>query len=213
MRSFSLFALVSLAACDAAATDTAGGDTAEDPYAIPEDYRDQWDVEAVSCPEGALGYWTFDGEISGGTLEGQERWFWFFPDEGDGTDCVDTFDLVAEEKATPVDPDPCYSCDRDFAGTYDLAEKTCNWNGYENLLDNDDTETVDDESYKIALMFDLDRYDGVETDVWSFIRDPEQVSQYNDRETAKGEWSGADKDADGHLRWTNKGTCVTVTTE
>lgn len=214
MRCFALASLVCLVACDTTATDTAGGDTAEDPYAIPKDYLDEWDVEAVSCPEGALGYWAFEGDIAGDALTGTERWFWFFPDDGSATDCVDTFSLDAEAGTTPVDPDPCYSCDRDFSGKYSLEEKTCSWAGYESLLDgNDDTETIDDEVYRMAVMLDLDRYDPPEADVWTFVQDPEQRSSYPDRGTVKGEWDGADKDADGHIRWTNEGLCVEITEE
>jgi len=212
MRLSPLFAVVTLAAC-ATATDSAdGGDTADDPNAVPADYADVWDTEAVSCPDGALGYWAFEGEIDGDRLSGVEKWYWFFPD--DTVDCVDTFSLEGDAEDTPVSDDPCYSCDRDFTAEYKLTGKTCSWAGYESLLDgNDEEDSAEDETYEMALMFDLDRYDPPEADVWSFVRDPEDRRSWMDRETVKGEWAGADKDADGHIRWANEGMCIEIKEE
>ena len=207
MRHFALFMLVSIG-CDTAGTDSGDAAGDDDPYAIPTDYLDQWDVESRGC-EGALGYWAFAGKLSG-----TERWFWFFPEDDPSADCVDTFSLDGEVAATPVDDDPCLSCDRDVTADYELIEKTCNWDGYESLLDNnDENDSVDDETYKLALMFDLDRYDGIEVDVWNFVRDPEARDNYLERDNVKGVWGGADKDAAGHISWANEGMCVEVITE
>ncbi|MSQ03724.1 MAG: hypothetical protein EXR71_17860 [Myxococcales bacterium] len=213
MRHLSLFLLGSIG-CDTAAPDSGDSTADQDPYAIPNDYLEQWDLESLSC-DGALGYWAFDGEFADdGKLSGAERWFWFFPADDPTADCVDTFTLDGEVAATPVDDDPCLSCDRDVTASYALTEKTCNWDGYESLLDNnDETDTVDDETYKLALMFDLDRYDGIEVDVWDFVQDPESKNNYLQRDNVKGVWSGADKDAAGHISWANEGMCVEIITE
>jgi hypothetical protein len=182
---------------------------------IPSDITAGWDVNSVGCPEGATAYWYFEGEITADAeIHGTESWYWFFPDDGDATDCVDSFKLDGKEAATPVPDDPCYSCDRDFTADYVLDTMTCNWDGYESLLDNDDQDRIEEEEYKLALMFDTDPLSGEEgaVNVWTFFQDDASARAYNDHGVNDGFFEPEDGvDGPGKMSWVAPGAfCVEV---
>ncbi len=192
--------------------DTGAGGALE---AIPEDITAGWDVESVGCPAGATAYLYFEGEITtDAELRGTESWFWFFPDDGDATDCVDSFRLDGEEEPTPVPDDPCYSCDRDFTVDYVLDSMTCAWDGYESLLDNDDQDRIEEEEYELALMLDTDPLSGDEGDVnvWTFFQDDSSNRTYHDHGVNEGVFV-PEVDVNGHgtLTWVSpEALCVEI---
>jgi len=216
MRSLS-FSLLLAAACsgEAAGSDTADSGEAGALADVPEDVTAGWDVESVGCPEGATAYWYFEGEITDDAeIHGTERWFWFFPEDNAQEDCVDKFAIDGNEAATPVPDDPCYSCDRDFTADYVLDSQTCAWDGYESLLDNDDTDRIDEEEYKLALMFDTDPLGGEEGDVnvWTFFRDDASSRAYNDHGVNDGNFVPEDGvDGPGTMTWVSpEALCIEI---
>lgn len=218
MRPLSFLPL--LAACTGAPEETAAEDSGPEGALaeVPEDLTEGWDIESVSCPQGATAYWFFSGEItSDAEIRGTERWFWFFPEDNAAPDCVDSFVIDGKEAATPVPDDPCYSCDRDFTADYVLDSQTCTWDGYESLLDNDDTDRIDEEEYKLALMLDTDPLGGeaTETNVWTFVRDDASLQSYNDRGVQDGFFVPDDGvDGPGALTWVSReGLCVEIKEE
>ena len=208
--------ILALLACDAADSAADSTDSGGEASIAPAEYADGWDTDALSCSEGAIAYWAFEGEIDASShLTGAETWYWFFPDEGSATDCADTFTLAGDEGESPVPDAPCNSCDRSFTLGYDEDPDrvTCNWDGYENLLDNDETDRIDEESYTMALMLDTDPLGGDPGDVnvWSWIKDDFSPTQWNDRPLATGSFGGDDVAAEGSLKWAiPDGICVTI---
>jgi hypothetical protein len=209
--------LVLLAACTDGGESGNSDDTGEAGALsdIPADITAGWDVESVGCPEGATAYWYFEGEITADAeIHGTEAWYWFFPDEGDATDCVDRFALDGVEEPTPVPDDPCLSCDRDFTAHYVLDSTECNWDGYESLLDNDDTDRIEEEEYVLALMFDTDPLGGEEgeVNVWTFFRDDTSNRTYNDHGINDGFFVPDDgMDGPGKMTWVARdGLCIEV---
>lgn len=211
------FSLLLAAACtgEAAEGDTADSGGTGALADLPEDVTAGWDVESVGCPEGATAYWYFEGEITADAeLHGTERWFWFFPEDNSMPDCIDSFDVDGNEAATPVPDDPCYSCDRDFTADYVLDSQTCSWDGYESLLDNDDTDRIDEEEYTLALMFDTDPLGGEEGDVnvWTFFQDDASNRAYNDHGVNDGFFVPEDGvDGPGQMTWVSReALCIEI---
>ena len=209
------------AGCTGGSTDTADSaveDEGKNPVA-PNEYEDAWDVDAVSCPAGAMVYWAFDGAIAdNGNIVGEETWYWFFATEGSAGDCSDTFSIDGVEADTPYADDPCNTCDRDF--TTDMVENESKHgctqfaDGYENLLDDDDVDRIDGEAYELLLMLDTDPLGGEAGDVqvWTFVQDDQAKKSYNDRTLGIGTFTPDDDvDGPGALRYASDGLCVTIT--
>jgi hypothetical protein len=197
-----------------------GGDdtgTANHPIA-PDTYEGDWDIESLGCDDATV-YWAFTGSIDAdGRLAGEETWYWFFAEEGWDADCADTFDLDAVEEPTPIEDDPCLSCDRDFTASYVLNEdkRGCNIDGYESLLDNDTRDRIDEESYTLAIMLDTNPLGGDEGDVnvWSYAQDDVSETTWNDRGIGLGTFTpetAGDVAGPGTLTWARQdGLCVTI---
>lgn len=139
-----------------AGDDTGSGDTGYGPNPIvPDAYADLWDVDASSCEDAdAIVYLAFEGEIDdAGHFSGREGRYWFFAEEGWEDDCVDTFTADADESDTNWQEDPCSGCDREFTGTWKLADEDrgCGGFDYEDFFDNDD---VAKDNYNIIVMLD-----------------------------------------------------------
>jgi hypothetical protein len=190
------------------------------PYAhpiVPEAYRDAWDVDSITC-EDVIYYWAFEGSISDtGAITGTESYYWFFSDEGAETDCKDSFSLAGQEESTPISDDPCISCDRDLTATLAMTEATCNWQGYEDLFDNDDEDRIEEEVYTVALM--LDAFDGVsgelldQLNTWGFFQDDVSSRSWIQRPISVGTYAPTGSDVRGaaSLTWASDGICVNVT--
>ena len=216
-----MVAVLTLLACkgdNGNAKDDTSGNGGED-YAhplVPEAYRDSWDVDSVGC-EDAIFYWAFEGSIDeAGSLSGEEAFYWFFPDDGGATDCRDAFEVTAVEEPTPVEPDNCYSCDRDFTAKWKGADFTCNWDDYENQFDDDSRDRIDGEKYNLALMIDSDNGMGEmleQANVWSYAQDDVDPDKWISRVISVGTFtpSGDDIRGPGTLVWAiNEGQCVTI---
>ncbi|MDP2316259.1 MAG: hypothetical protein Q8P41_25395 [Pseudomonadota bacterium] len=190
------------------------------PYA-PDQYEDTWDIDSLGCDDATL-YWAFDGAIAAdGTLSGEETWYWFFSDEGWDTDCADTFDLSAVEEPTPIESDACNSCDRDFTASYVLNEdkRTCPFDGYENLLDNDDVDRIDAEAYTLAVMLDTNPLgaDPGEVTTWMYAQDDRDEAEWIDRGLSTGTMTPETADdytGPGAIAWARQeGLCITIEEE
>lgn len=223
-----LFPLSLVLACTATSSteDSAGADTASSTSAgvhpiAPDEYESDWDLESTGCDDVVI-HWAFDGSVDAdGRLEGKESWYWFFAAEGWDGDCVDTFTVTAIEEPTPIENDACNSCDRDFTATYEMSgdDRTCAIDGYESLLDNDDTDRIEEEIYTFALMFDTDPLGGEPGDlnVWSYVQDDRSDNEWIDRTTSLGGFApseGDDYDGPGDVTWSlDDGFCVTMIEE
>ncbi|GDX81489.1 hypothetical protein LBMAG42_33000 [Deltaproteobacteria bacterium] len=195
-------------------------DEGKNPVA-PNEYEDAWDIDALTCPDGAMVYWAFDGAIDdNGGIKGEETWYWFFAAEGSAGDCSDTFSINGEEGETKYTNDPCNTCDRDF--TTDMVEDESKHrctqfaDGYENLLDNDDVDRIDEEAYQLLLMLDTDPLGGEAGDVqvWTFVQDDQSNRDFNDRSLGIGTFTPEDGvDGPGDLTYASDGLCVTITEE
>ena len=216
VRSLPLFALV---ACGtAASTDSSGsGDTGTS--LAPDEYADIWDTESAGCPDGATVYWAFEGNIDDNSkLVGEETWYWFFAGGGVGN-CSDTFDISGKKATNPVADDPCNSCDRDFTADMVLNEdkQGCTQiDGYESLLDNDETDRIEEEAYELALMLDTNPLGGDpgEAQIWTYVMD-DQGKGWIDRSIGRGMFT-PDTEGDvagpGALTWARTdGMCITIT--
>lgn len=184
---------------------------------VPEQYRGLWDEDSYNC-EDVVYYWAFEGSIDdAGQISGTESWYWFFADEGAATDCKDVFTVSGAEATTPVSDDPCFTCDRDMTATWTLTEQNCNWDGYENLFDNDDTDRIDEEVYQLALMLDADDGSGGLLDqmnVWAFVQDDQSSRSWNMRPISVGNYAptGSDTRGAATVDWAiGDGACVDVT--
>jgi hypothetical protein len=222
-RSLPLLVLAACTGAGAGATDSSG-DTAENnghPLA-PDKYEDAWDIESTACPdtsdgEGATIYWAFEGSISdSGKITGEETWYWFFAADGWDADCADTFDISGKKATNPVSDDPCNSCDRSFTADMTLNEdkRGCTMvDGYESLLDNDDKDRIDEESYDLALLLDMDPLGGDEGEIqlWSYVQD-DQGAGWIERSIGRGTFApddGEDTMGPGTLSWARSdGMCV-----
>ncbi len=209
--------LLLFAACSGgkpAADDSATSATDYEHALVPEQYRGSWDVESANC-EDAIFYWAFEGGVDeGGNLSGKESWYWFFADEGSGTDCVDVFDVSGQEEDTFLET-PCFSCDREFTATWTLGETGCSWDGYENLLDNDDTDRIDEEEYEFIFLLDSHNGDELlpQMNVWSYVQDDQSRGSYNDRAISIGTYAptGSDSMGAADLDWAiGDGVCITI---
>lgn len=218
--------LLLLAGCDLAgpgATDSAG-DTAENqghPLA-PDLYEDSWDIDAAACADGAMVYWAFDGEIdSSGKIKGEETWYWFFAGNDWDGDCADTFDISGKKATDPVSDDPCNTCDRSFTADMTMNEdkRTCSTiAGYEDLLDNDDKDRIEEEDYDLALLLDMNPLGGDPGDIqlWSYVKD-DLGAGWIERSIGLGAFAAeteGDTEGAGAIGWARSdGMCVTFKEE
>lgn len=202
---------------DEAATDTAAEGPGPNPI-VPEQYELLWDLNAVGCEdEGAIVYFAFEGTIdAAGDLSGRETWYWFHSGEGWEGDCADTFDVRGEAGELNWDDAPCSGCDRAFIADWVLDEGTrqCSY-GYESLLDDDDTDRIDEEAYTVALEMDPLSPGGnvnAQNLVFSWTQDDRNSNSYNARPQARGTYTPLDE-ADfagaADVTWTvSSGVCV-----
>lgn len=220
----SSFLLLALFACGEKTADDSVATSAEEGHPlVPEQYADSWDIESLGCDDVTV-YWAFEGEIeSSGALSGKETWYWFFSDEGWDDDCADSFTLEGTEEETPIADNPCLSCDRTFTAAYELTEENtgCSMfaDGYEGLLDNDDTDRIDEEKYTMALLLDTDPLGGEpgHINVWTYIQDDSRESDWNDRPISEGTLETStegDYSGPGAVEWAREeGLCITITEE
>jgi hypothetical protein len=218
--------LLALLACvgKPGSDDTSGGATADEHHPLaPPEYEDSWDVDSLGCDDATV-YWAFDGAVDdAGNLSGQETWYWFFSTEGWDDDCADTFTLTGVEEDTPIADNSCLSCDRDFTASYVLedANKGCtSLGGYESLLDDDNTDRIDEEEYTMALLLDTNPLGADEAghmNVWTYVQDDRTETQWNPRNISEGTMTpdtAEDYAGAGTMKWAvDDGICVTITEE
>jgi hypothetical protein len=217
-----MLALLALIACAAPSTDLPAADTGSDGPGpnpvVPEQYELLWDLNATSCEEdGAIVYFVFDGDITAdGDLVGTETWYWFHSGEGWDDDCADVFSVEGTAGELNWSEDPCSGCDRAFLADWVLDEEQrgCSY-GYEPLLDDDDTDRIDEEAYEVALEMDPLSPGGninAQNLVFSWTQDDRSSNSYNARPEARGTYAPYDEsDFEGaaHVTWTvSSGLCI-----
>lgn len=120
---------------------------------VPEAYRCLWEgnYEGCTTSQGRQGrqlYWVIDGQVDAdGKITGSERVWWFFPEEWNTDDCVDTLSLDGQEIVTDLERLGCATCEEAYSTVREVQTNNCNL-GYNLLFDEDE------EGLKQTLLFD-----------------------------------------------------------
>ena len=88
-----------------------------------------------------------------GNISGESRIWWFYPDDWNATDCVDTVSLTGTPVVTDLERLGCSQCEEAYEVTREVTTDNCNL-GY-NVLFNED-----EDGYYQTLLFDTKTPDG-----------------------------------------------------
>jgi hypothetical protein len=133
LRTLTVLLLCGLVACgtdETASTDDTDAvvDDGTHPL-VPDEFKALWNTEG-SCKtefgDGDQMYMIFEGRVEAdGTLTGTERVWWFYADEPESKDCVDTFALSGVALAGEPAALGCTSCEEFYQTRRTLTEDTC----------------------------------------------------------------------------------------
>ena len=167
MRNLALATLL-LVSCDGA-TDTETQDTedtgtaecSDNPDAsVPEEYRCLWELSYSGCTtsRGGAGkqvYYLMEGRVEAdGSISGESRIWWFYPDEWVATDCVDTVSLTGQRVVTDLERLGCGQCEEAFEVTRAVTQDSCSL-GYNVLFEEDEDSILHQ-----TLLFDTHTSNG-----------------------------------------------------
>ncbi|MFK7930367.1 MAG: hypothetical protein AB8H79_19420 [Myxococcota bacterium] len=127
---------LSLSACTGDVTDgsdgTDGTDTNIDDGThplVPEEYKFLWNTDGECSTEFGDGnqmYMIFEGRLEAdGSLTGTEQVWWFYADQGQEEDCVDTFELTGTRLSGSAESLGCVGCESFYQTRREITENNC----------------------------------------------------------------------------------------
>ena len=193
MRTVWIVSLVALAACAGdEPADTTGVDDTNDIVddshpLVPDEFKFVWNTDGECSNEWGSGdqmYMIFEGRVdAAGNFSGTEQVWWFFADEPDENDCVDTFELTG----TALVGDPaslgCSSCEEFYRVTRTLTTDNCNSRQYNRVYREDDSGGL----YQVLMIDTKNEFNdqpnendkiGVFHESWNILRKEYETSLY-----------------------------------
>lgn len=187
-------------------TDTGTTECQDNPDAsVPEDYRCLWEITYSGCitskgGDGKQLYYLMEGDVDAeGNITGASQIWWFYPDDWNATDCVDTVSLTGRPIVTDLERLGCASCEEAYEVTREVTTNNCNI-GYNVLF------AEDQDGLHQTLLFDTKTTDGAPNEdgkMLVFQRAADDKGNVSTKEYARGTLipSGAEHGPPYHFTW------------